>query len=211
MPDRPPKRADGRRNGAYAAHYDDVNTALADLDAVEQLHDEQMIGKSDAAVIENEGRKAQIVKRADHPRMRVIPELLGSGNLPSNDLKRIAEKLPAGKAELIVVGETTLEKGFDGAVTSASSVVKRDFSAAIDKLSEEMKAGLKSLSRSRRRRRPGAKRARTPWWEVPGTSRDLPPALGAASEATPTPTRRWRPGGDHGAPRCRAPSCERPG
>jgi hypothetical protein len=50
----------------------------------------------------------------------------------------------AGKAELIVVGEKTLEKGFDGAVTRASSVVKRDFSTAIDKLSEELKAGFKS-------------------------------------------------------------------
>lgn len=104
-----------------AAHYDDVNTALAGLDAFEQLHDEQMIGKYDAAVIENEGGKAQIVKRADHPRVRVIPELLGSGNLPSNDLKRAAKKLPAGKAELIVVGEKTLEKGFDGAVTRAAA------------------------------------------------------------------------------------------
>jgi hypothetical protein len=128
----------------YAAVYHDVNDALADLEVFEQLHEDKMIGKYDAAVIDKENGKARIVKRTDHPHIRVIPELLGSGNLPSNELKQQAEKLSPGDAELIVVGEKTLEKGFDRAITRTSSVIKRDFSTAIDKLSHELRQGLDS-------------------------------------------------------------------
>jgi hypothetical protein len=37
--------------------YGSVDAALADLDAVEQLHREEMIGKYDAAVIDQEDGK----------------------------------------------------------------------------------------------------------------------------------------------------------
>jgi hypothetical protein len=77
----------------YAAVYHDVHDALADLDAFEQVHEESMIGKYNATVIAHESGKARIIKRADHPHIRVI---------------------------------------------------KRDFSAAIDKLSGKPRQGLES-------------------------------------------------------------------
>lgn len=46
----------------YTAAYNSVSDALADLDAVEQLHMDQVIGKYDAAVIdkrEANGRAAE--------------------------------------------------------------------------------------------------------------------------------------------------------
>ena len=52
---------------AYVAVYDDVNSALADLDVLGGLHDDELIGKYDAAVIDQDEGKPHIVKRVDHP------------------------------------------------------------------------------------------------------------------------------------------------
>ena len=68
---------------AYVAVYDDVNDALSDLNGFEQLHDDQVVGKYDAAVIDQENGKPHIVKRVDRPRINVLPEIVGKGNLPS--------------------------------------------------------------------------------------------------------------------------------
>ena len=49
----------------YAAAYETADAALADLDAIEQLHKDQMIGQYDAAVIDKEDGKPHVVKRMD--------------------------------------------------------------------------------------------------------------------------------------------------
>ena len=64
---------------AYVAVYDDVDSALADLDALGELHDDDSIGKYDAAVIDQENGKPHIVKRVDRPRIEALPELIGAG------------------------------------------------------------------------------------------------------------------------------------
>ena len=97
--------------------YSDVNVALADLETLEDLHEDEVIGKYDAAVVDKENGEPHIVKRVDRPRIRVIPELLGSGTLPRRDLKDAAQELGSDQAALIVIGEPTLEKGFDKAVS----------------------------------------------------------------------------------------------
>ena len=102
-----------------------------------------MIGDYDAAVIDQEDGKPHIVKRVDRPRFRVIPELLGSGALPTNELKDAAAELTADQVGLIVVGEPTLAKGFDKAVTRAAKTAKREFSAATDKLAGQLTEALK--------------------------------------------------------------------
>jgi len=66
----------------YAAQYDNVSAALADLDAVEQLHKDKLIGSYDAAVIDEENGKPRIVKRMDRPRIRAVPEAFGSTSGP---------------------------------------------------------------------------------------------------------------------------------
>ena len=43
--------------------YDDVDSALADLDAFGELHDDDVVGKYDAAVIDQEGGKPHETKR----------------------------------------------------------------------------------------------------------------------------------------------------
>ena len=129
---------------AYVAVYDDVSSALADLDAFGQLHDDDMIGKYDAAVIDQEDGKPNIVKRVDHPQINAVAELVGKGALPRGELRDAAKELEPGEAALIVVGEPTLAKGFDKAVTRANKVTKESFDAAADSLADELIAAAKS-------------------------------------------------------------------
>jgi len=118
----------------YVAVYDDVDSALADLDALGSLHDDELIGKYDAAVIDQEGGKPHIVKRVDRPRIDVLPELVGTGALPRGELRDAAKELDAGEAALIVVGEPTLDKAFTKAVTRADKVMKDSFDSSADDL-----------------------------------------------------------------------------
>jgi hypothetical protein len=122
----------------YTAIYSDIDAALADLDAFEQLHEAEVLGKFDAAVIDMENGKPHIAKRMDRPRARVIPEMVGGGALPRKELKEAAQELTSGEAGLVVVGEPTLEKGFDRAVTKATKVAKRTFDDTADQLADEL-------------------------------------------------------------------------
>jgi hypothetical protein len=76
-----------------------------------------MIGHYDAAVIDKEDGKPHVVKRMDRPHIRVIPEWFGGGALPRKELHEAAEQLTASQAGLIAVGEPTIEKGLDKALT----------------------------------------------------------------------------------------------
>jgi len=128
----------------YAATYDSVSAALTDLDAVEQLHKDDLIGKYDAAVIDQENGKPHIVKRMDRPRFRVIPEVFGGGTLPRKELHEAAQELTASQAGLIAVGEPTIEQAVDKALTGAAKVVKRTVNATTDEITSELQEALKS-------------------------------------------------------------------
>jgi hypothetical protein len=127
----------------YAAAYETAGAALADLDAVEQLHKDEMIGQYDAAVIDQEDGKPHVVKRMDRPHIRVIPEWFGGGTLPRKELHEAAEQLTASQAGLIVVGEPTIEEGLDKALTKAGKVVKRTVEATTDEITSELQEALK--------------------------------------------------------------------
>jgi uncharacterized membrane protein len=130
----------------YTAVYDSVSPALEDLGAIEDLHEQSIIGKYDAAVIDQEQGRPHIVKRMDRPRMHAIPEMFGGGALPRKQLKEAAEELTSDQAGLIVVGEPTIEKAFDEAVTRAAKIVKRSVDATEDEISNELKDALKETS-----------------------------------------------------------------
>ena len=129
---------------AYVAVYNDVDSALADLDAFGELHDEDLVGKYDAAVIDQEQGKPHIVKRVDHPRIDILPELIGHGALPSGELKDAAKELDPSEAALFVLGEPTLAKGFDKAVTRANKVAKESFDSNADQLADDLMQAAKN-------------------------------------------------------------------
>ena len=128
----------------YAAAYDTVDDALADLDAIEQLHKDELIGQYDAAVIDQENDKPHVVKRMDRPHIRVIPEWFGGGTLPRKELHEAAEQLTANQAGLIAIGEPTIEQAVDKALARASKVVKRTVEATTDEITSELQEALKS-------------------------------------------------------------------
>jgi hypothetical protein len=136
--------ADAKQLMIYAAAYETADAALADLDAIEQLHKDQMIGQYDAAVIDKQDGKPHVVKRMDRPHIRVIPEWFGGGTLPRKELHEAAEQLTASQAGLIVVGEPTIEQGLDKALTKAGKVVKRTVEATTDQITSELQEALKS-------------------------------------------------------------------
>lgn len=127
----------------YAAAYDTVQAAEADLDAIEQLHKDEAIGQYDAAVIDKENGKPHVAKRMDRPHMRVIPEWFGGGTLPRKELHEAAEQLTANQAGLIAIGEPTIEKALDESLTKAAKVVKRTVQASTDELASELQEALK--------------------------------------------------------------------
>ena len=127
----------------YTAVYDDVNLAQADLAAFEELHKLEMIGKYDAAVIDQENGQPHIVKRADRPMIRVIPEWFGSGTLPRKELHEAAQALDPSESALIVVGEPTLDKGLERAITRGTRTIKHELNAATDELEKELLAAVK--------------------------------------------------------------------
>jgi hypothetical protein len=127
----------------YAAAYETVDAAVADMDVVEQLHKDELIGRFDAAVIDKEDHRPRVVKRMDRPHIRVIPEWFGGGTLPRKELYEAAEYLTADQAGLIAVGEPTIEKGLDKALTKASKVVKHTVEATADEITSELREALK--------------------------------------------------------------------
>ncbi len=120
----------------YVAVYDSVDSAKADLDAIEQLHKDDLIGTFDAAIVDKENGKPHIVKRMARPMVRVIPDFFGDDFawLRYDELHESAAELNASEAGLIVVGEPTLEKAFDRAVTHATKTLKHVVDATADDL-----------------------------------------------------------------------------
>lgn len=128
----------------YAAAYATVEAAVADMNAIERLHKEELIGRFDAALIDKEDHRPRVVKRMDRPHIRVIPEWFGGGALPRKELYEAAEHLTLLEAGLIVVGEPTIEKGLDKALTQASKVVKHTVEATSDEITSELQEALKA-------------------------------------------------------------------
>jgi hypothetical protein len=136
--------AESKQLVIYAAAYESADAALADLDAIEQLHKDQLIGQYDAAVIDKEDGKPHVARRMDRPHIRVIPEWFGGGTLPRKELHEAAEQLTASQAGLIAVGEPTIEQALDKALTKAAKVVKRTVDATTDEITSELQEALKS-------------------------------------------------------------------
>jgi hypothetical protein len=127
----------------YTAVYPELEDAKFDLDALEQLHKDRLIGKFDAAVIDKEDDKPHIVKRVDRPAYRVIPEWFGGGTLPRKELHEAAAALDAGQAALVVVGEPTIAEGVNRAIMRSAKTFKHDMNVATDELAKEMTDALK--------------------------------------------------------------------
>jgi len=82
----------------------------------------------------------------DRPYFRIIPEWFGGGTLPRKELHEAAQELTASEAGLIAVGEPTIEKALDQALTNADKVVKRTIDATTDEITSELQEAFKEQS-----------------------------------------------------------------
>jgi len=70
-----------------------VMRQVADLDAIEQLHKDEMIGQYDTAEIDNKQNvKPHAVKRMNRPHIHVIPERLEAGRYLARSCTRRLSK-----------------------------------------------------------------------------------------------------------------------
>ncbi len=126
----------------YAATYPTVAAARAVLDTIEHLHKE-VVGKYNAAVVDKENGRPHVVKRMDRPHVRVIPEWFGGGALTLEELNEAAGELLADEVGLIVVGEASIERAIDKALTGTTKVVKREMAATIGQITSELQEAFK--------------------------------------------------------------------
>jgi hypothetical protein len=89
-----------------------------------------------------ENGKPHVVKRMDHPHIRIIPEWFGGGTLTRKELNEAADELVADEAGLVVVGEATIEPALDKVFTG-TKVVKREMAATIDQITSELQEAFK--------------------------------------------------------------------
>ena len=86
--------AENQQMVVYAAAYESENAALDDLAAIEQLHNDKLIGAVDAAVIDLWNGKPHVVRRLDRARIRFIPEMFGAGRCRARSLSRRLSSSP---------------------------------------------------------------------------------------------------------------------
>jgi hypothetical protein len=116
-----------KRPMLYVGAYDSAFHALKDIDALEQLHAHNVVGAYDAAVVDMAHGRPRIVRSDDHPRIRAIPERLGSWPLPRSALKEAAKLLSGHDAALVVLGDPATADGLQRAMTHAAGVAQHDF------------------------------------------------------------------------------------
>jgi hypothetical protein len=133
---------DGNREVVYVAAFENVVQALQILDAIERLTPDELTGWCDAAVVDKFNGKTRIVKRVDRPGVRVIPEELGSGTLPRQDLKEAAGHLTAVEAGLIAIGEPAVEEVLGSTIFGAVRVHKLFVDASPEELADELREAL---------------------------------------------------------------------
>jgi hypothetical protein len=133
---------DGNREVVYVAAFENVVQALQILDAIERLTPDELTGWCDAAVVDKFNGKTRIVKRVDRPGVRVIPEELGSGTLPRQDLKEAAGHLVAVEAGLIAIGEPAVEEVLGSTIFGAVRIHKLFVDASPEELADELREAL---------------------------------------------------------------------
>jgi hypothetical protein len=125
----------------YAVAYPTVAAAEAVLETVGH----HVVGADyDAAVVDKQDGKPHVVKRLDHPHIRIIPEWFGGGTLTRKELEEAAQELMADQAGLIVIGSAALEPELDQALAGPAKVVKREIEATMDQIDSELKEAFKS-------------------------------------------------------------------
>ncbi len=157
----------------YAAVYDDIGDAMADYDAVFELHDAGAIGTFDSAVIRKDEDGKVHVTKTEKPTQHGAwtgaavgalvgivfpPAIVGSAivgasagglaghitrGMSRGDLKDLGDELDNGSAAVIVFGESKIEEELEKAMTRANKLIEKQVDADADELEREIDAAAK--------------------------------------------------------------------
>ncbi|MFN8150220.1 MAG: DUF1269 domain-containing protein [Solirubrobacterales bacterium] len=154
----------------YAAVYDDVDVALADYEAVFDLHAAGLVGTFDAAVIERDPDGKIRVHKTEKPTQHGAwtgiavgalagilfpPSIIGTAlvggvaggvaghlwkGMSRGDLKDLGEALDEGEGALIVIGESKVDEQIEKATERAKQIIKKQIDADADELKRQVDA-----------------------------------------------------------------------
>lgn len=160
----------------YAATYADRDDALADYDALIDLHQAKLVGTYDVAVITKDADGKVHVMKHEKPTQHGAwggiavgallgivfpPSIIGTAALGGvvggvgghlrkgmsrGDVKELGELLEEGQAALIVIGESRVEEELDKALTRAAKAIEKEIDADREELKRELEEAQKETA-----------------------------------------------------------------
>ncbi|HMD56548.1 MAG TPA: DUF1269 domain-containing protein [Solirubrobacteraceae bacterium] len=160
----------------YAATYGTYADAVADYDALLDLHALNLVGTYDVALIRKDGEGKVHVEKHEKPTQHgawggiavgaVVgilfpPSVLGAAavgglvggvgahlkkGMSRRDTKELGELLEEGEAALIVIGESRVEEELDKALTRAEKHIEKEIDADAAELKKELEEAEKETA-----------------------------------------------------------------
>jgi uncharacterized membrane protein len=161
----------------YAATYADRADALADYDALLDLHAAKLVGTYDVAVITKDAEGKVHVEKHEKPTQHGAwggmavgalvgvlfpPSVIGAAvvggvvggvgghlrkGISRGDAKELGEILQAGQAALIVIGQSRVEEELDKALTRAEKSLEKEIDADSKEFEHELEQAQKEAAK----------------------------------------------------------------
>ena len=160
----------------YAATYAGPDDAEADYEGLLELHEAELVGTYDVAIIDKDDEGKVHVEKHEKPTqpgawtgvavgavvgILVPPSILGAAavgglgggvighlarGMSRSDMKELGELLDEGQAALVVVGESRVQEQLDKALTRAQKSIEKEIDADSRELEREIKAAEKEAA-----------------------------------------------------------------
>jgi uncharacterized membrane protein len=161
----------------YAATYGDRSDALADYDALLDLHAAKLVGTYDVAVISKDAEGKVHVEKHEKPTQHGAwggmavgalvgvlfpPSVIGAAvvgglvggvgghlrkGISRGDAKELGELLETGRAALVVIGESRVEEELDKALTRAEKSLEKEIDADSKEFQRELEQAEKEAAK----------------------------------------------------------------
>lgn len=153
----------------YAATYAGLGDAEADYDSLLELHEAELVGTYDVAIIDKDDEGKVHVEKHEKPTQHgawtgigvgaVVgllfpPSIIGAAavgglggglighfarGMSRDDMKELGDLLDDGQAALVVIGESRVQEQLDKALTRAQKSIEKEIDADSKELEKELK------------------------------------------------------------------------
>jgi uncharacterized membrane protein len=158
----------------YAATYDSLDDAVADYEGLLELHDLDLVGTYDVAIVNKDEHGKVHVKKHEKPTQHgtwtgiavgavagvlfppsiIATAVVGGAagglighlarGMSRGDMKDLGEILDAGQAALVVVGQSRVAEQLDKALGRAEKSIEREIDVDAESFDSELKEATKS-------------------------------------------------------------------